>query len=71
MDTEVFNVLDGTRYNRFGNPLIECQLCGGLTAMTGTKRCDRCWELETRILLNVELAEKILKRIREEETKNA
>jgi ribosomal protein L37E len=37
-----------------------CELCGKPTFMTGTKRCDACWELETRVLSNPELAQKIL-----------
>jgi len=43
---------------------IPCQICGEPTRMLGTKRCDRCWELETRVRMNPELARKIL-----EETK--
>ena len=30
--------------------------------MLGTKRCDRCWELETRIMGDVSMTLKILKR---------
>lgn len=26
-----------------------CFYCGTLTMNTGTKRCDKCWELETRL----------------------
>ena len=37
-----------------------CELCGDRTSMTGTKRCDRCWELETRIQSAPELARRIL-----------
>lgn len=39
---------------------IDCELCGQKTKMTGTKRCDRCWELETRIASDLELAKKII-----------
>jgi len=28
---------------------IPCETCGAPTAMTGTKRCDRCWEVERRL----------------------
>jgi hypothetical protein len=28
---------------------VPCELCGDSTIYTGTKRCDRCYELETRI----------------------
>ena len=39
---------------------VACGLCGTQTAMTGTKRCDRCWELEGRIHRDPEMAAKIL-----------
>lgn len=41
-------------------PTVDCELCGNKTPMLGTKRCDRCWELETRIKHDPELARKIL-----------
>lgn len=28
---------------------IPCKMCGISTHRTGTKRCDNCWEVETRI----------------------
>lgn len=37
-----------------------CELCGRDTRMTGTRRCDGCWELETRIHADPELARRIL-----------
>lgn len=43
-----------------------CELCGNPTTMTNTKRCDRCWELETRIQSNPELARRILDEIGKE-----
>lgn len=39
---------------------IPCRLCEKPTPMLGTKLCDRCWELETRIRNDPELALKIL-----------
>lgn len=39
---------------------VACGLCGTPTRMTGTKRCDRCWELESRIHGAPKLAAKIL-----------
>lgn len=33
-----------------------CEWCGKETPMTGTKRCDRCWELERRIEADPKLA---------------
>jgi hypothetical protein len=39
---------------------VPCELCKDPTTMLGTKRCDRCYELETRIQSNPQLARKIL-----------
>lgn len=41
-------------------PTIPCEICGDQTPMLGTKRCDRCWDLESRIKLNPELTAKII-----------
>lgn len=41
-------------------PICACGLCGTATLHLGTKRCDACWELETRIQGNPELARRIL-----------
>lgn len=30
-------------------PTVPCAICGTPTPMLGTKRCDPCWELESRI----------------------
>lgn len=43
-------------------PKVPCGLCGLPTIMTGTKRCDRCWELERRIESDPDLARWILAR---------
>ena len=42
---------------------IPCRLCKKPTPMLGTKLCDRCWELETRINIDPEIAIKILSKI--------
>jgi len=42
---------------------VSCVICGTRTPITGTKRCDRCWELERRIIADPELAKKILLQI--------
>lgn len=47
-------------------PTGPCRICGDQTPMLGTKLCDRCWELETRIRRDMELAEKILNRLKRE-----
>lgn len=41
-------------------PTVPCGLCLQPTNMTGTKRCDRCWELESRIKADEKLAKRIL-----------
>lgn len=48
MDTRIVEVKDNKHYNRYGDQVISCELCDNLTTMLGTKRCDRCWELESR-----------------------
>ena len=37
-----------------------CKWCGGKTVNTGTKECDRCWELRHRIEYDMELAKKMM-----------
>lgn len=44
---------------------IPCRLCGRPTPMTGTQLCDRCWELESRIRGDTELAKKIFEDIKD------
>lgn len=41
-------------------PTVPCGLCGTPTAMTGTKRCDPCWELERRVKMDPVIAHKVL-----------
>jgi hypothetical protein len=43
-------------------PTVPCEICGKPTRMIGTRRCDRCWELEMRITHDPELAGKIIER---------
>lgn len=42
---------------------VACMYCGTQTPMTGTKKCDRCWELDSRIRRNPELARIIFERV--------
>ena len=42
---------------------VPCRLCEEPTQMLGTKLCDGCWELETRIHINPEIAVKILNKL--------
>ncbi|WP_162580534.1 hypothetical protein [Variovorax sp. PBS-H4] len=41
-------------------PEVPCGLCGTPTTMTGTRRCDRCWELEGRVKRDPEIALRVL-----------
>ena len=43
---------------------IPCRICKESTRMLGTKLCDGCWELETRIHCDPEIAVKILNRLK-------
>lgn len=40
---------------------VPCKWCQTPTPMTGTKECNRCWELRTRIEWDPQLANKIMK----------
>lgn len=42
---------------------VPCELCGEKTYLIATKRCNGCWELESRIIEDKELAIKIMKRL--------
>lgn len=46
-----------------------CDICGNQTSMTGTKMCDRCWELDRRIRNDFDLAVKIVEAVKEERAK--
>lgn len=43
--------------------IVGCSVCKNPTRMTGTRLCDRCWELVTRIKHDLRLAEKIIKMV--------
>ena len=49
---------------RPGESNVPCGICGKPTRMLATKRCDPCWELETRIHDAPELARKILEALK-------
>lgn len=40
--------------------VVECELCHGPTPMVHTKRCDRCWELERRLIAAPDIARQIM-----------
>jgi len=44
-------------------PTTPCMWCRVPTRMLGTCKCDRCWELETRIRSQPELARRMLEQI--------
>ena len=44
-------------------PYVPCELCETPTRMTGTKRCDSCWELGRRIEAHPEIAAAILAKL--------
>lgn len=48
-------------------PTVACGICGSAALRLGTKRCDRCWELETRIHLDPDIARRILDRVERKE----
>jgi hypothetical protein len=39
---------------------VPCKWCEEQTPMTGTKQCDRCWELSHRIEADPDLAQKMI-----------
>ena len=46
--------------------VCNCKWCGQETDFTGTKECNRCWELSHRIETDIELADTMLKYFRSE-----
>jgi len=47
-------------HDNFGRPLVECKICGATTVHLNTVMCDLCWELDSRIRMNLPVAEKIV-----------
>lgn len=45
---------------------VPCKYCTRVTRMTGTRMCNNCWELETRMLADPASARKILEAIEKE-----
>lgn len=43
--------------------LVICELCGKADGFSGTRRCDRCLELEKRVEMDLELAYKVIRRL--------
>lgn len=60
MDINCVKEINGKKYNQFDQEIIPCAICGKGTTALGTRHCDRCHELDTRISMDLNLAEKIL-----------
>lgn len=64
-DTEIFGVKNVVVSNKDWARLkemktVKCKWCGTDTTMLGTRECDRCWELRSRIEADMVLAEKMM-----------
>lgn len=54
-------------------PTVPCETCGEPTTFTGTKRCNNCYEVESRLdkyLQNPKALQLIVRKIREDELKH-
>ena len=40
--------------------VVLCTICSNPTPYTGTKKCNRCWELDSRIRMDPDIAKKII-----------
>lgn len=49
-----------TDFSKIVPKTVPCKWCGKPTPMLGTRMCDRCWELEHRIVMDIELAKKMI-----------
>jgi ribosomal protein L37E len=48
-----------------GQPTVPCSECGERTTSIGTKLCDRCWELNKRIVADPKLAQQLLDKVQD------
>ena len=55
--------------NKNETEICNCKWCGQKTDFTGTKECNRCWELRHRIESDMDLAETMLNHFKSEEIK--
>jgi len=46
--------------------VTDCKWCGVETTCTGTKECNRCWELRHRIEFDMELAKMMMAHLEKE-----
>lgn len=64
MDITVAKRKGGKEYNRFNEEIFFCKICRKRkTTMLGTKLCDICYNLESYIEIDPEVAKKILNTI--------
>ena len=47
---------------------VKCTVCGTSTNNDGTKLCDRCWEIKSKMEHNFDLAQTIMTQLQEERT---
>lgn len=66
MDTQPVKVVDGKRYNQYHQVIIDCKFCNRGTTAVGTKMCDCCYELYSRIRGDYDLAKKIMQQVKQE-----
>ena len=60
MDIQIVKEREGKKYNKFDQQVIPCVICGDGTTMLGTEQCDRCYELDTRIRQDLDIADRII-----------
>ena len=61
VETEVAYTKGGKEYNKYHEEIITCVVCReNKTTMGGTKMCDPCYELDSRIRKNPMLVAKIM-----------
>ena len=61
--TALANAVQPVAFKHQEPKTVQCAHCGLPTSSTGSSRCDRCWELETRMRRDVVLAYRILRHI--------
>ncbi len=67
-DENMEDIMDSYRTN-IQDEACECRWCSQKTEFTGTKQCNRCWELSHRIETNIALAETMLNHFKSKEIK--
>ena len=60
MDIQIVKTVDGKKLNKFGQQVVKCVICGVGTTSLGTEHCDRCHELDVRIRMDLDIAERLV-----------